>query len=374
MTTLNDDDRRLLSESINRFAAESYDFERRQAILREGAAFDRGAWHSVAEMGLLGLAVPETRGGAGGGMRDLGVLMHAVGHSIMLEPYLSTAVVGLPLLTAIDPEGESIDIAPAMAGEEILAFAHFEEDQGYTLDQLTTHAVEANGEWKLHGAKGPVMDGPIADVLLVTANLSGGGVGLFAVAPRDVTSLDARRTVDDRRLATLRLDGTTARRIGKQDASEAIADAIDRANIALGYEAIAGLERLVGETNEYVKTRRAFGSTLAQFQVIRHRIVDMFVQVEEAKAIVDAAARAYDGNAEDRQLLCAAAKTFVARAARFGAENAVQLHGGIGTTDELSISHFFKRMMMIEALYGDAEVHFARYVEQLPPFAERIDL
>lgn len=373
MTTLNDDDRRLLSESINRFAAESYDFEHRQAILRQGAELDRDAWRSIAEMGLLALGVPEARGGAGGGMRDLGVVMQAVGHSIMLEPYLSTAVIGLPLLTAMDPEGESIDIAPTLAGEEILAFAHFEVDQGYALDQLETHAVEANGEWKLYGAKGPVMDGPIADVLLVTANLSGGGVGLFAVAPHDVTSFEAGRTVDDRRLATLRLDGAMARRIGHHDAREAITDAVERANIALGYEAIAGLERLVAETNEYVKTRRAFGSTLAQFQVIRHRIVDMFVQVEEAKAIVEAAARAYDEAAEDRHLLCAAAKTFVARAARFGAENAVQLHGGIGTTDELIISHFFKRMMMIEALYGDADVHFDRYVAELPSPAERID-
>lgn len=367
MTTLTAEDRRLLGENIERFAAQEYDFDKRRAIVSGADGYSRAVWSELAELQLLGLGLPEEVGGIGGSIVDLGVVMSAIGRHLLIEPYLSTAVIAAPLAAELDPHSPHIDFAAVIAGERILALAHFEPDLGYARAPIATRAVKTGSGYGsgygLNGVKSFVLDGPLADALLVSARAPDGVLGLFLVEADAIpANLRSMRSVDQRWIGELTLENTPSQRIG--GAAEAALDAaLDRAVIAIGFEAVASMTVLIDDTAAYVKQRRAFGKTLSQFQVLQHRLVDMLVLAQEAQAIVEAAAGAAAAAAPDRAVLAAAAKTHLCRAARFVAENAVQLHGGVAMTDELRVSHHFKRLMMIEALFGDGEYHLDRYIE-----------
>jgi hypothetical protein len=366
MTTLTAEDRRLLGENIERFAAREYGVKRR-AVPSDEDGRSRAGWTELAELGLLGLGLPELVGGIGGSIMDLGIVMGAIGRHLLIEPYLSTAVVAAPLAAALDPHADPVDFGAVIAGQRVLALAHFEPDLGYARAPIATRAVEIGSDdrsgYRLHGAKSFILDGPVADALLVSARAPDNELGVFLVERAAIVDrLRAFRSVDRRWVGALVLDAVPSQRIGGA-AGAAIETALDHAVIAIGFEAVASMRLLLGDTVAYVKERRAFGKTLSQFQVVQHRLVEMLILTEEAQAIVDAAATAAAVTAAERPLLAAAAKTHFCRAARFVAENAVQLHGAIATTDELRVSHHFKRLMMIEALFGDGESHLDRYID-----------
>jgi alkylation response protein AidB-like acyl-CoA dehydrogenase len=364
MTTLTAEDRRLLGENIERFAEHEYDFEKRRAILSGADGYSREVWSELAELQLLGLGLPEDVGGIGGSIVDLGIVMGAIGRHLLMEPYLSTAVVAAPLAAELDQHALRVDFAAVIAGERILALAHFEPHLGFARAPIATRAVKTGSGYSLHGAKSFILDGPVADALLVSARAPDGEVGLFLVEEDAIVeNLRSFRSVDRRWVGEITLDDVPSHRIGGA-ASAAIEAALDRAVIAIGFEAVASMKRLVDDTAAYVKQRRAFGKTLSQFQVLQHRLVDMLILAEEAQAIVETAATAATAvTAPERAILVAATKTHLCRAARFVAQNAVQLHGGIGMTDELRVSHHFRRLMMIEALFGDGEHHLDRYID-----------
>jgi alkylation response protein AidB-like acyl-CoA dehydrogenase len=357
------EDRRLLGENIERFATQEYDIERRRAIVSGVDGYSREMWRGLAELQLLGLALPEEVGGAGGSIVDLGVVMATIGRHLLMEPYLSTAVLAAPLAAELDVHARHVDFAAVIAGERVLALAHFEPQLGFARMPIATRAIEAGSDYCLHGSKSFILDGPVADALLVSAVAPDRELGLFLVEKDEyVENLRSFRSVDRRWIGELTLNDTRARRIGGA-ASRAIDAALDRAVIAIGFEAVASMRLLIDDTARYVEQRRAFGKTLAQFQVLRHRMVDMLILAEEAQAMVEMAATATMARAPERAVLVAAAKIHLCRAARFVAENAVQLHGAVAMTDELRVSHHFKRLMMIEALFGDAEHHLDRYIE-----------
>jgi hypothetical protein len=355
------EDRRVLGENIERFATREYDFDKRRAILSGADGYSRAVWSELAELRLLGLALPEEIGGIGGSILDLGVVMGAIGRHLLMEPYLSTAVVAAPLAAELDCHAPHVDFPAVMAGERILALAHFEPDLGFARAPIATRAVKIGSGYSLHGAKSFILDGPVADVLLVSARTPDSELGLFLVEEDAVVNTQRHfRSVDGRWIGAITLDEVPAHRIGGA-AGAAIEAALDRAIIAIGFEAVASMKLLIDDTTAYVKERRAFGKTLSQFQVLQHRLVDMVILAEESQAIVEAAATAVAVTVPERAVLVAASKNHLCRAARFVAENAVQLHGAIAMTDELRVSHHFKRLMMIEALFGDGEHHLDRY-------------
>jgi alkylation response protein AidB-like acyl-CoA dehydrogenase len=363
MTPLTAEDRRLLGENIERFAEHEYDFEKRRAILSRADGYSREVWSELAELQLLGLGLPEDVGGIGGSIVDLGIVMGAIGRHLLMEPYLSSAVVAAPLAAELDQREPRVDFAAVIAGKRILALAHFEPHLGFARAPIATRAVKTGSGYGLHGAKSFILDGPVADALLVSARAPDGELGLFLVEEDAIVgNLRSFRSVDRRWVGELTLDDVPSHRIGGA-ASAAIEAALDRAVIAIGFEAVASMKLLIDDTAAYVKQRRAFGKTLSQFQVLQHRLVDMVILAAESQAIVEAAAAAATAAAPERAVLVAVTKTHLCRAVRFVAENAVQLHGGIGMADELRVGHHFKRLMMIEASFGDGEHHLDRYID-----------
>lgn len=363
------DDRAMLGDSMNRFAGKYYAFEDRPARISETASRQSPAWGGFAEMGLLSLLVPQEQGGLGGSMVDAGVVMEAIGRNLMVDPFLSTAVIAAPLMADLDPEGTVTDLQAVMEGECIVALAVSEPDLGYARGPIATRAEPAGNAWSLTGAKSAVLDGPIADLLLVTARDPGGSLGLFALEATQVEEMERCETVDARTIAQFRLADVPAVRIGTGDASAAVGRALCRATIAICFEAFGSMDVLVAATAEHVRTRRAFGGTLSQFQVLRHRLVDMHVAAQEVRALAVATAQGYDADPDSCEAAASAMKVHLCRSARTVAEGAVQLHGGMGMTDELMVSHHFKRLMMVEALFGDADHHLERYIELTGPGA-----
>ncbi|WP_426960055.1 acyl-CoA dehydrogenase family protein [Muricoccus radiodurans] len=361
--TLSAEDRRILADNVERYAARAYPFAHRAAVLRGAEGFDCAVWEEMAGLGLLGLGLPEASGGTGGSLRDLGIALQAIGRHLMMEPFLGTAAVCAPLVAALDPDGAVLDLAPVVEGRVILALAHGEPQLGLARGPITTRAAGGGKDGRLTGRKGFVLDGPVADHLLVTASEEGGTLGVYLVDPAAAgLTMTAAHSVDGRRIAELVLEEVPARRLSTSDAAPAIGRALDRGAVAAGFEAAGSMRLLVEVTAEHLRTRRAFGRTLSKFQVLQHRMVDMHILAEETLAVVEAAADAADAGAPEAPRLAAIAKVHASRAARAVAEGAVQLHGGIGVTDELAVSHHFRRLMMLEALFGDAEHHLERLV------------
>jgi alkylation response protein AidB-like acyl-CoA dehydrogenase len=359
-------DRLLLEESLARFCEKLFPADRRRTVIAEADAKSTDTWTRMAELGYLGVGVPTAFGGSGGSMPELGLILRAGGRALMMEPLLPTAAVCLPLLAEMPPTkfgGELI--AAALDGRDVLSLAHGEPTQGFSPWPISTRAERTSETVRILGRKSIVLAGPIAQHILVTANFGDGALGLFCVSAQ-APNLRMRsfKAVDERWMADLVFDGTPGVDLsGGADVSPALERALERGLIALGFEALGCMEELVEQTRQHVKTRRAFGGTLSQFQTIQHRLVDMFVFKQEAEAIVEAAAAAYEEQSSHASRLAAAMKVHVCRASRFVAEGAVQLHGGLGVSDELLVSHYFKRLMMVEALYGGADHHLDRFIQ-----------
>ncbi len=360
----------LLRDGLSKFLAGRYDLETSRAAAKSGPGWQPDIWHSFAEeLGILGAALPEEVGGIGGGAVEVMLIAEALGHALVIEPYVDTAVVAAGLLlrsgsTAAGPVLEEI-----ASGTAIVALAAAEAESGDRWQDVQTTASRDGDDWVLSGDKIMVMNAPVATHLLITAQTAG-GISLFLV---DVTTLPAGltlhsyRTVDDRRAADLelrelRLPGDAL--LGAEgEAWPSIAQARDEGATAVCAEAVGNMRKVLADTVEYAKQRQQFGQPIGSFQALQHRMVDMHMELEQSVSAVYLAVLNLETDAHTRARSVSAAKATIGRAARFIGQNAVQLHGGMGMTEELAIGHYFKRLTAVQYEYGSTDYHVTRYAK-----------
>lgn len=350
MTFARTETQQMFGDMLGRLLDGENDFEARRHRL-SGDSPDRLAlWPALAEQGILGAALPEEAGGFGGTMRDLAVIMQEVGRKLVVEPVLSSALSGAILHAG----GE--DVSALVGGETITVFAH---EEGYDPFQLPgTKAAKSEGGYRLDGRKAVVRHADIAGQFLVTATLDGAAGVYLVEAGAEGLVLESYRMIDGSSAATMELTNVAARLIGGDDL---IAEAVERGAIALAAEAVGIIAALNTATFAYLSTRKQFGLPLASFQALQHRAADMYAAAEEARVVTERAIESFDAGASDRAALASAAKALVDDAARKIGHEAVQMHGGMGVSDELDVSHYMRRLAAIRAELGSADVHRARF-------------
>ncbi|MEZ5762850.1 MAG: acyl-CoA dehydrogenase [Xanthobacteraceae bacterium] len=368
------EEQRLLGDAANRFVAGRYSFEARRAFLQSPEGFSRDIWREFAELGWLGLGIPEEFGGLGGGAVETGLVMEALGRGLVVEPYLATAIVAPYLILALGSPAQKSELLPQIVGGQLLlALAQAEPQSRFALNDVTTIATRTATGWTISGRKQLVLGGPWADRLLVVARIDGerrdrGGIGVFVVPAQSpgMTATDYP-TLDGARASNVVFDAVAlppeALLGDNREALPAIEAAADAAIVAMSSEAVGCMQVLLDTTVAYTKTRIQFGKPLADNQVLKHRMAAMAVKIEEARASALHAILAADADPVTRSRAASSAKVKVGRAGRFVAEQAVQLHGGMGVTEELNVGFYFKRLMAIETIFGSTDFHLQRHVE-----------
>jgi alkylation response protein AidB-like acyl-CoA dehydrogenase len=367
------DEQQQLHDSVARYLAEQYSFDKFRAINASQAGWDKAAWAGLAELGVLALNVPAAQGGLGFGPLETLAMMGACGRSLLLEPFLSSAVIATAVLRAYPDDAAAAKLLTEMAeGKAIAVLAHFEKDSRFETQWVTTRAVRSEAGYRLDGHKAVVMHAAAADTLLISARTAGdagdaAGVTLFRV-PRSAPglTLDSYATIDGQRAADVYLKGVAVPAAGRLSAEgtalAAIEAALDIGLAALCAEAVGVMQALLDATVTYVQNRQQFGVPIGRFQALQHRIADMLIHLEQARSMSYLAAlRCADENVSERRRALSAAKAVIGQACRFVGQQAVQLHGGMGMTDELNVSHWFKRLTAAELMFGDSDAHLQRY-------------
>jgi hypothetical protein len=362
----------LLRDSLASYLADHYSFEQRRAAIKSAEGWRPGVWKAFAQdLGILGASFPEDQGGLGGGATETMVIMEELGKALVVEPYLATVVVAGGFLRRSETPAASDLIGRIVAGEATFAFAYAEPQSRYAWNDIATTARKDGAGYVLSGQKAVVIGAPWASHLIVTARTGGarrdaGGISVFVVdakAPGIV--MRDYPTVDGSRAAEVSFENVAVGAealIGAEGHGLPLIEAvIDEANAALCAEACGVLRKLHEGTVDYTKQRKQFGQPISGFQVLQHRMVDMFIAFEQSVSMTYMAhVRLGEGDAA-RAKAVSAAKVQIGRACRFVGQNAIQLHGGMGMTDELAIGHYFKRATMIEAQFGNTDHHLARY-------------
>ncbi|MCK1484305.1 acyl-CoA dehydrogenase family protein [Bradyrhizobium sp. 193] len=366
------DEQRLLMQSVERLLLETYGFDDRRHYRSENPYFSEAMWKRYAEMGLLALPFSEEHGGYGGGAIETMIVMEAFGKALILEPYFATVVLGGGILRHGASEAQKARIIPAIAeGRTKLAFAYAEPQSRYDLFDVQTTAKKNGDEWILNGTKSLVLHGDAANKLVVSARTSGKsrdkvGIGLFlvdAAAPR--VKRRSYPTQDGLRAAEIKLENVS---VAAEDvigdpvgAFPVISRVADEAVAALCAEALGCFTKMQAITLDYLKTREQFGKKIGTFQALQHRAADMFVELEQSRSMaMFAALMADESDAKARERAVSAAKVQIGRSAKAIGHESIQLHGGIGMTMEYNIGHYFKRVIMIDTLLGDADHHLGR--------------
>jgi alkylation response protein AidB-like acyl-CoA dehydrogenase len=361
-------EQQLLRDGLTKFLATRYDLEKSRSAAKAGAGWQPDIWRAFAdELGLLGAALPEDVGGIGGGPVEVMVIAEALGHALVIEPYVDTAVVAAGLLRRAGGEVATGLLENIVAGRAIVALAAAEAASGDHWQDAATTARRDGTDWLLDGAKIMAVGVPLSTHLLVTARTAG-GLSLFS-ADVGTPGVDVHgyRTVDDRRAADLVLDAVRLPAdalLGDEGrAWPSLERARDEGAAAVCAEAVGGMRKVLADTVEYCKQRHQFGQPIGSFQVLQHRMVDMHIELEQSVAAVYLAMLNLDADAATRARAVSAAKATIGRAARFIGQNAVQLHGGMGMTEELAIGHYFKRLTAVQYEFGSTDYHVARYAE-----------
>jgi alkylation response protein AidB-like acyl-CoA dehydrogenase len=361
----------MLRESVSRYLANRYAFGDRQAAIRSAAGWRPEIWRGFAhDLGVLAAPFPEELGGLGGGPIETLIIMEEIGKALVIEPYLDTVVLGGGLLRRWHNARAQELIGAIVNGEARFAFAHLEPGVTYDLAHAQTAAKTIDGAWRLDGIKDAVIGAAFATHFIVTARTEAArqdrsGLTVFLVA-RDSPGVSLREypTVDGSRAADVVLAGAAAEMIGERDRGlEILEPAVDEAIAALCAEAVGVMRRLLADTVEYAKQRKQFDAPIAANQVLQHRMVDMYIALEQAVSMTYLATLKLDRPGPERIRAVAAAKAQIAKSARFVGQAAVQIHGGMGMTNELAVSHYFKRATVIESQLGSAAYHLAR-IEQ----------
>lgn len=363
----------LLSESVEKFVQKDYTFDLRQKLTRTEIGYSEDNWRTFAELGWLGVPFSEDDGGFGGSAVDTMTLMEQFGKGLVVEPYLSSVILaGGVIKIGGDKVQKESWLATLIDGSKQAALAFTEPQGRYNLTDLNTVAT-ADGEcFKLSGHKCVVLNAPSSDFFIVSARTSGErldaqGVSLFIV-PAAAAGVSRRDypTVDGFRASELYFHNVVLQQnalIGDlDDGLHILEQVIDEGTLAISCEAVGCMEVLYKNTVEYCKTREQFGQPIGKFQALQHRIVDMYIAHEQSKALMQIAAmRMNQGYDNVAKKAISALKVQVGKSGRFVGQNAVQLHGGIGMTDELNIGHYFKRLTVIDTLFGNVDFHLKRF-------------
>ena len=366
------DEQKMLADSVERFVQDEYDFDTRKAITRSDEGFRRDYWEKFAELGWLALPFDEEDGGLGGSAVDTMILMESFGKGLVVEPYVSTVVLCGGFLRAAGTKAQKDAVLPGlMEGKTLLAFAYAEPTSRYNLADISTKAVKDGAGYKITGHKAVVIHGPSADHFVVTARTSGGqrdetGVTVFLVSAKAAgVSRRDYPTVDGLRASEVSFENVSVGAdavIGEVDNGLALVErVVDEGIAAISAEAVGAMKKLHDLTLDYLKTRVQFGQPIGRFQVLQHRQVDMFMAYEQSKSMSYMANLKLDEAPAARKKALSAAKVQIGKAGRFIGQQSVQLHGGMGMTDELSVGHYFKRLTMIDTQFGNVDHHLKRF-------------
>ena len=357
------EEQQLLADSVRRFLAKDYDFESRKKIVASRDGWSPAVWATMADMGLTGLPFSPDYGGFGGGAVDLMAVMETAGDALLVEPYLATVGLGAQFVARAGSDAQKKAVLPQVVeGKLKLAFAHTEKGARYNLAKVAAQAKKAAGGWAITGEKFVVLGAPAADKLVVSANTDK-GLSLFLVE-KNAVEAKAYVTLDEQRAGDLVLSGTPGELIGTEGgALPVIEEIVDFATALICAEAVGAMKFACDTTLEYLKTRKQFGVPIGTFQALQHRMVDMYVAQEQARSMACLACSKVDApsDARDRSRSVSAAKIKIADACRHISQEAIQLHGGMGMTEEMKVSHSFRRLTMIAQQFGDAEHHLARF-------------
>ena len=365
------EEQELLRSSVQRLLRDQYDFDARRKIVASEEGFSRKQWAQFAELGLLAAPFAEDVGGLGGGPLSTMIIMQEFGHHLVVEPFVETVVVAGGLIEQAGSDAQKqAHIADVIAGAKLWALAWTEKGSRFDPATVTTTARRDGNDYLLAGEKTAVMAAPWADYLIVSAHTSAdrhdrGGVSLFVVDRRAANlDLQSFKTIDGRRAAEISLRGVRGELLGQEGEGVAALEACrDRAIGALCAETVGAIGELNSATLEYSRTRKQFGTTIGGFQVLQHRMVDMFTAHEEALSLMQHLNLSISANEAGVSRLASGAKSRIGYAGRFVADQAVQLHGGMGMTDELNVGHYFKRISSINIQFGDPAYHLLRYAQ-----------
>jgi len=366
------DEQKQLQEAAERFVRDKYTFENRRKIAATDKGFLPENWAQMAELGWLGVPLTEAEGGYGGPIETM-ILMEQFGKGLVLEPFLPTAVIGGGLLARAGSQAQKDELlAPMMEGKKQFALAWLERQSRYNLADVSLKAEKSGSGYTLSGHKGVVYNGPSADSIFVLARTAGAareekGLTLFVVdakakglSRRDYPTQDALRASE---LTFDKVSVGADAVLGTVDGGfNLVEDAVDRAIVALCAEAVGCMDAINAATLEYIKTRKQFGVAIGKFQVLQHRMVDCFTNAQEARSMtLMASLKIDDKDPVVRRKAASGAKVQIGKSGKFCGQSAVQMHGGMGVTDELSVSHYFKRLTMIDLMFGNQQHHLTRY-------------
>ena len=364
----------MLQDSVKKFVVKNYDFDTRSKIIDSDSGYSEENWKLFAELGWLTVPFSEEDGGLGGSAVDLMVMMEEFGKANLVEPYLPCVVLSGCLISELATEEVKDKILKELIGGDLqLALAAAESGSRFNSAKVATTADSNGNNVVINGKKIAVLNGSNADELLVVARESGGesdadGISIFLVNP-GTTGITIRpfTNIDGQKSSEIDFNGVTvpsSARLGeKGNALAAIERVTDKAIVGISAEAVGVLETLLQKTVEYSKTRRQFGTVIGTFQALQHRMADMFIECQLARSIVVMAAMKLDSSAGQREKTKAvsAAKSRVGKAIRRVSQEAVQIHGGIGVTNELDVGHFFKRATALEIMFGNTDYHVERF-------------
>ena len=362
----------LIQDQVDQFVQKEYDWETRQSLSNSDLGFGEDNWKKFAELGWLGISVSEESGGFGGSAIESMLIMEAFGKGLVVEPFLETMIMSGGILDnhGSDQQKSSV-LEPAIAGEMQLALAYAEPQSRFNLSDVVTEAKEKDENFILNGYKSVVMNGPSADKIIVSARTSGSqmeeeGISLFIVdAASEGLNRTNYKTVDGKRASDITIENLSVPKeniIGQINSGFKILDsAIDTAILAISAEAVGAMEVLYKTTVEYTKTREQFGTAIGKFQVLQHRMVDMFMEYEQCKSLLYMATMKHEEGSADAKKAISGLKYQVGKAGEFIGQQAVQLHGGMGVTDELNVGHYFKRLTTIGTIFGNSDFHLKQY-------------
>lgn len=367
------DEQTLLQDSMERFVQNDYAFDARQKLINEEPGFGVNNWKTFAELGWLAMPFSEADGGFGGTAVETMLMQEQLGKGLVVEPFLATVILTGGVIAGSGSAAQKEQYLPGIIDGSVQGALAYAEPQGrFNLSNLTTIASKSGAGFTLSGQKSVVINGPSADVLVVSARTSDDqmddkGVSLFIVSA-NATGVTRRDypTVDGLRASEISFDNVSLEAdalLGELDAGLApLQQVIDQGTLAVGSEAVGCMEVLYKATVEYCKTREQFGQPIGKFQVLQHRMVDMFMEHEQSKSLMlMAAMRLDEGYNSAAQKAVSAFKVQIGKSGRFVGQNAVQLHGGMGMTEELSVGHYFKRLTTIDTMFGNTDFHLKRF-------------
>ncbi|WP_227367728.1 acyl-CoA dehydrogenase family protein [Halomonas sp. M20] len=368
------DEQRMLDETVTRLVTDRCNPEQRRTLIQERGTASSSLWHTFAELGLLAMPFSEEDGGLGGDGIDQMLIMQALGRGLVPEAYLDGLMIpGMLLAKLADDSQRERWLTPLLEGEHQLALAWHETTSRYDIDTPESHAKRRGEGWHLQGRKRVVINAPRAAALLVTAGLDGGALGLFLV-PVDSDGLQRRdyTTLDDQRASDLDFDmalPASALLASGDSLLAALGEALAQGRAALCAEAVGAMEMACEQTLEYLKERQQFGAPLSRQQALQHRMVDMHLHLEQARSMAILAATSLTLPDEQRDYRIAAAKAYIGEAAQFVAEQAIQLHGGMGMTEECHVAHYAKRLILLDHALGDRDYHLETVMAHLDSVA-----